>query len=711
MKVRHCKRIVGWLSVLLILASVNAARAHLGDDRIVAPIIDNIVIDGDLSDWPAHMDEHYVLSHGQAYGPTDIDHVDLTSSPDLTPKFKVGYSPKTQLLYVAATVRDDEHVMDLQIPYRGDCLEICVDGDHNGGVYQPERQTHQYAGLAGDVRIEHRYSTDGDNYYMSTPHDVKKTRSQMGHNRSGDVTTYEWAIEVFDHHPDQPTQLEPGKTLGFSVAVIDKDDDGENVAWVTSGPYAPGKVRNADLLNDLLLGDASATDMANGGRIAGTATDADTGQPLANFLLAAYQGEHQVSRTRTDAKGGFLFYRPAGTYTLKLQRGQGYTLDPTTSTVATGQETVADLSLTPIRLPAALQNSAALYAGLQSYSDSSEVEFDAGLQGVTAALAWQDSNLLRLESIDWESGNASAFHRDGRQQSWYEAQFQQYIQYEATTRPQFSAIPRFMPGLRLVQQLLLSADPHALLRQGLEGARQVGSESLGGHATTVVELTLVPTTGSMPNAAGLGTTNLRLWIDAETAALRQASYERDGDPFIERYSHIQLNPLLAADHFHFNIPPDAAQAFRMGEGGNSKKLIDQPAPDFTLVDYANKKVQLADFAGQVLLIDFWGTWCPPCLVATPYLNELYETYAVQGFNIVGISSGDKAETVRSYAAKHNIAFPLPLADNTVLKQYGVSGFPTVLFVDKQGVVRFVHSGFGEDMKTAYTNHIEELLAE
>ena len=376
-----------------------------------------------------------------------------------------------------------------------------------------------------------------------------------------------------------------------------------------------------------------------------------------------------------------------------------------------GRETATDLSLMPIRLPAALEKSAALYAGLQSYGDSIEVEINAGLQGAAAAFAWQDRDRVRLESIDWDSGNGSAVYSDGLEQTWYETQFQQYVQQEAGGRPRFADIPRIMPGLRLVQQLLLSDDPRAFLLQGLDKAQQVGREDLDGRSTTVVDLALIATGGSLLNAVGFGSTRLRLWLDAETAALRQVSYDHNDEQFVERYHHIELNPTFAADYFRFNAPEGAEHAFRMGEGKGSEELIGQAAPTFSLVDSDEEEVRLADFSGQVLMIDFWGTWCAPCRAATSSLNELHATYADQGFNIIGISTHDEPETVRRYAADHEVAFPLPLADNTVAGQYGVTGFPTALFVDKQGVVRYVHRGFNQDMKTAYIDHIEQLLAE
>ena len=83
---------------------------------------------------------------------------------------------------------------------------------------------------------------------------IKKTKTRMAYSRDGDVTAYEWAIQVFDHFPDTPTKLVPGKRIGFDVAVVDKDSAEGNPAWVCWGPTGVLKFLDAGLLGDLILG-------------------------------------------------------------------------------------------------------------------------------------------------------------------------------------------------------------------------------------------------------------------------------------------------------------------------------------------------------------------------------------------------------------------------------------------------------------------------
>ena len=702
------------LATALLLTLAVPTNAHQGAP-ITAPILEGIVIDGYFSDWPAQIEEHPSLIQTNAYGPTDLLNADLTTSPDLSPSFKIGYSVEEQLLYLAITVRDDRHILDAPGGFyeNKDQVEVYVDGDHSGGIMNRSifekslAQHFQFYGLAGERAVwqgsHPTYDLSGGN--------IALTQTRMAYDRSGDITTYEWALQVFDRYPDTPAQLLPGKTLGFDTAIIDQDGNGDGVAWVSWTPKG-GKNINADLLGDVVLGH-SLTAGGKTGILAGTAVNGENQIPAPGIALVAYQDGQATGVSHTGASGYFRFYLPPGDYAIKLQPGQAYEMAATHLSVSIGEETTTDLSLTPIHLPAALAQTAALYAGLNSYRDSMAVEIDQGLETTTAAFAWQKPDHLRSESVDWTTGNLTALYNDSQLHTRYESEFQQYVEQDPLENSDFSLLADPMPGLRLVQQLLLSDDAVALLRRGLDAARSIGRESLDGQTTHVIDLTLLPVAGSIPAAARtFAPVDLRLWLDAETYALRQVTYQVDGRPYTEYYHHIELDPTFATDHFHFKAPASAERAFRMGEGKEKAELIGQPAPGFALADYEGKPIDLADFSGQVVLLDFWGTWCPPCRMAMPGLIDLHATYADQGFNIVAISvPPDDADAVRQYAADNGITFPLPLADKTVRNQYGVKNYPTTLFVDKQGTVRYAHIGYSEGMKASYTNHIKELLAE
>ncbi|NKB72156.1 MAG: redoxin domain-containing protein [Candidatus Latescibacteria bacterium] len=706
---------VSFLGVLLALLPLAVpSRAHDGDSTLVAPILQNIVIDGDLADWPVELEAHPVFNFEDT-GWRGMDNnrllgVDMATSANFSPTFKVGYSPQEQLLYLAATVRDDRHVLNYQIPYRGDLIEIYLDPDHSGGLYSdtPGGQIFQYAGMAQNAG---QTFARGFNTYMFR-FDITQTRSQMAFSRQGDITTYEWALEVFDHFPDQKAHLEPGRRMGFDVMMLDLDAVGDDVTWVSWGQFtfAPDKIAEADGLADLVLGDSILDSGLPTTHIAGQVVDQD-GRPIPRLDLQAVQKGRIVGLARTDAGGRYhLRLRPSAS-TLQARPNQGYTTIPATIRLDSDQ-VQQDLKLTIIELPPILHKTIDLYTHLTSYRDSVEVAIDGGLETTTAAYTIRGRDRLRLEAVDWSSGNLHAIYLRDDQQLHYTSQFHQFVRQQASAL-EFAHLAHLMAGVRVAQQLTLAENPAELLRRGLERARHLGTERLAGKAVEVVELDYQSTQGSLPGAVRqAGSWTLRLWLDATTGAIGRVAYQLGKKDYTEYYHRADFNPPLTDADFPTAPPDGAEEALYLGEGRIYEDIVGQPAPAFELNDPKGAPVRLADYAGQVVAVDFWGTWCQPCRQAMPYLQALSETYTERDFKLIAISvPPDKAPHVQNYAAKHGLTFPLPMADDNVQQQYQVQGYPSLFFIDRQGIIRSAHIGYVEGQDSTFAAHIEELLAE
>ena len=120
------------------------------------------------------------------------------------------------------------------------------------------------------------------------------------------------------------------------------------------------------------------------------------------------------------------------------------------------------------------------------------------------------------------------------------------------------------------------------------------------------------------------------------------------------------------------------------------------APDFTLPDLNGRKVKLSDFRGKLVVIDFWATWCPPCEFEIPVLNALYDSQHDRDVVILGISvDTDGPEAVRAYAEKRQVRYPILLGSESLARDFGAPGFPSLILVGTDGVIRSMHVGLVE----------------
>lgn len=121
--------------------------------------------------------------------------------------------------------------------------------------------------------------------------------------------------------------------------------------------------------------------------------------------------------------------------------------------------------------------------------------------------------------------------------------------------------------------------------------------------------------------------------------------------------------------------------------------IGQAMGDFRLEDVNGKTVQFSDYMGQVVLLNAWATWCPPCKAEMPDLNAYYQAHQQDGFVILAINAGDPASAAAGFAAEKGLAFPVLLDPNTdLLTSLGVRSFPTSILIGTDGVVKNIHIG-------------------
>jgi len=152
-----------------------------------------------------------------------------------------------------------------------------------------------------------------------------------------------------------------------------------------------------------------------------------------------------------------------------------------------------------------------------------------------------------------------------------------------------------------------------------------------------------------------------------------------------------------------------AVLFVIGLTASALAQTGSKAPDFKLQTSDNKDVTISGLKGKVVLLNFWATWCGPCVREIPDFLEVYDQYKSKGFEIIGVSlDAGEWEKVTPFVAKMKMTYPVVKGDNAVVQAYGnFNAIPTSFFIDRKGVV--VHQKTGAMTKSELEAILKKLL--
>jgi peroxiredoxin len=141
-------------------------------------------------------------------------------------------------------------------------------------------------------------------------------------------------------------------------------------------------------------------------------------------------------------------------------------------------------------------------------------------------------------------------------------------------------------------------------------------------------------------------------------------------------------------------------------------LAGQPAPDFALKSSTGENLRLSEYRGDVVMINFWATWCGPCRQEMPLLDQLYSRYQRVGFSLLGVNIDDDSSRAMDMIRELGVSFPV-LFDSRkeVSKLYDVDAMPVTVLVDREGNVRHIHKGYKPGYEDIYLDQIRALLRE
>jgi len=144
----------------------------------------------------------------------------------------------------------------------------------------------------------------------------------------------------------------------------------------------------------------------------------------------------------------------------------------------------------------------------------------------------------------------------------------------------------------------------------------------------------------------------------------------------------------------------------------SSDLTGRAAPDFALKSSSGDNLRLSEYRGDVVMVNFWATWCGPCRQEMPLLDELYSRYERVGFSLLGVNIDDDSRKAMNMVSELGVSFPVLFdARKEVSKLYEVEAMPVTVLIDREGTIRYVHHGYKPGYEDKYLDQIRSLLRE
>ena len=232
-----------------------------------------------------------------------------------------------------------------------------------------------------------------------------------------------------------------------------------------------------------------------------------------------------------------------------------------------------------------------------------------------------------------------------------------------------------------------------------------------GKVSDLYKVQAIPSTFLIDGEGVIRKTNLRGHaLEHAVADLVKKNLARPADPLVNtREDSSQPQSIPATKIIKQEKTPqkdEVSNPFRPGR----RNWVGKPAPDFQVTDLKGEALSLKNLRGQVVLLDFWATWCGPCIVEMPKVKRTYEKYKDQKFQIIGISLDRSIAPLEAYIEREGLAW-LHYWDESrkVRNLYEVRGIPSTFLIDGEGIIRKANLG-GFDVESAVAALVEENLS-
>lgn len=152
--------------------------------------------------------------------------------------------------------------------------------------------------------------------------------------------------------------------------------------------------------------------------------------------------------------------------------------------------------------------------------------------------------------------------------------------------------------------------------------------------------------------------------------------------------------------------------FAMTTGYAASEKLSGKASDFTLKSRSGKNIKLSELRGDVVMLNFWASWCGPCRKEMPLLEKIHKKYKRLGFTLLGVNVEENSSAAKNYLKDVKVTFPVLFdTTNKTSKLFDVSAMPTTILIDRSGNKRYLHKGYKPGYENDYKKQIKKLLRE
>ncbi len=147
-----------------------------------------------------------------------------------------------------------------------------------------------------------------------------------------------------------------------------------------------------------------------------------------------------------------------------------------------------------------------------------------------------------------------------------------------------------------------------------------------------------------------------------------------------------------------------------GQSDWARRIPSSPAPDLTLPKLDGGEVTLSDYHGQVVIMEFWATWCGPCRMSTPSLEAIYRRYRDKGVTVLLVNAGETPDVIRVWAKRRFTAPILLDQDGAAAELFGIDGIPRLFIIDQAGDIAYERAGYEGGLEQNLHAILKEMLA-